>query len=61
VCFDKTPHLNEKHTIFGRVVHGWDVFEYIESIETGANDKPLKDVTILDCGELKGEDKKVAE
>ena len=61
VCFKDTPHLNEKHTIYGRVVHGWDIIGVVENIETGANDKPLQDVTIADCGELIGEDKRLAE
>ncbi|KAK2964659.1 putative Peptidyl-prolyl cis-trans isomerase CYP71 [Blattamonas nauphoetae] len=42
-----TPWLNGKHTIFGRVVTGTDVISRIENVETGANDKPVKDVRIM--------------
>jgi peptidylprolyl isomerase len=46
-----TPHLDGKHTVFGRVIHGFEtVFKAIETTATGANDKPTKDVVIVDCG-----------
>lgn len=61
ICFTQTPHLDEKHTIFGRVIHNYELVEVIESNPTGAQDKPLKNVTIVDCGELTGEDKLTAE
>jgi len=57
ICFAATPHLDRKHTIFGRVIHGYDICEKVENIEAGASDKPLKPVEIIDCGELKGENK----
>jgi len=34
--------------------------EEIENNETGAQDKPLKTVEVVDCGELLGEDKMAA-
>lgn len=47
-----TPHLDGKHVIFGRVVDGLDVVQQVEKVETGANDKPVEDVVIIDCGAM---------
>jgi cyclophilin family peptidyl-prolyl cis-trans isomerase len=47
-----TPHLNDKHVVFGHVVEGMDVLRDIESVKTGSNDKPEVDVVIADCGQL---------
>lgn len=61
ICFGPTPHLNGKHTIFGRVISNYDIIREMESSETAAQDLPIKQVTIVDCGELKGDDKLTAD
>ncbi|MCM4154453.1 peptidylprolyl isomerase [Gramella sp. AN32] len=38
--------LDNKHTVFGKLVKGMDVLEAIGKVETGPRDKPTKDVTI---------------
>lgn len=30
VCYDKQPHLDNLHTIFGQLIDGWDVLDKME-------------------------------
>ena len=39
-------HLDGEYAAFGKVISGIDVLDKVESVETGANDKPKKDVII---------------
>ena len=39
--------LNDKHTIFGKVVLGYDNVKKIEGVEKGAGDKPVEDQKIV--------------
>lgn len=41
-----TPHLDQKHTVFGQVIEGMEVVDQMAAVETGAQDKPVKDITI---------------
>merc|ERR1712154_405525 len=51
ITTQKTPHLNGKHTVFGRVVDGYDVVKRIEAEGTRSG-QPKSRVVIADCGEL---------
>lgn len=50
-----TPHLNGKHVVFGEVIQGKSIVRQLERCEKGANDKPVEDWVIADCGELPGD------
>ncbi|KAL2300487.1 hypothetical protein Nmel_013368 [Mimus melanotis] len=51
----KTPWLDGKHVVFGKVLEGMDVVRKVENTKTDSRDKPLKDVTIIDCGTIEVE------
>jgi peptidylprolyl isomerase domain and WD repeat-containing protein 1 len=42
-----TPWLDNKHTVFGRVVNGMEVVTEIEKVKVDELDRPLSEVKIL--------------
>jgi peptidyl-prolyl cis-trans isomerase A (cyclophilin A) len=42
-----TPHLDNRHSVFGEVVQGQEVAVAIANVPRGANDRPVKDVVLI--------------
>ncbi|MCO4793621.1 MAG: peptidylprolyl isomerase [Bacteriovoracaceae bacterium] len=46
ITLGATPHLNGRHTVFGKVVEGMDVIRKIGATSTGAMDRPTEEVVM---------------
>merc|ERR1711935_562837 len=51
ICTVKTPWLDGKHVVFGRVIEGMDVVKAVEAVGSQSG-KPSQTVTITDSGEI---------
>ncbi|KYQ94037.1 cyclophilin-type peptidylprolyl cis-trans isomerase [Tieghemostelium lacteum] len=47
ITFKECKHLDQKHTVFGRVIDGMDVLNLMEMVKVNSNDEPLTPIKIL--------------
>lgn len=46
------PHLNGRHTVFGRLIAGEETLKKMADVETKGEDVPVEPVLVSRCGEL---------
>ncbi|ELY82434.1 peptidylprolyl isomerase [Natrinema pallidum] len=46
ITLDAQPHLDGRHSVFGKVTDGMDVVHEIGSVNTDANDQPKEEVVL---------------
>ena len=46
ITLDATPHLDDRHAVFGEVTEGMDVVRAIGSVETDGQDRPVDEILL---------------
>ena len=46
ITYAKQPHLNNKYTVIGRVIDGFEALDAMERVPTGKKDRPLADIKL---------------
>eukprot|EP00613_Pedinella_sp_CCMP2098_P001051 CAMPEP_0171636032 /NCGR_PEP_ID=MMETSP0990-20121206/27111_1 /TAXON_ID=483369 /ORGANISM="non described non described, Strain CCMP2098" /LENGTH=175 /DNA_ID=CAMNT_0012207971 /DNA_START=89 /DNA_END=616 /DNA_ORIENTATION=- len=44
ITYGKQPHLNNKYTVIGRIIDGFETLDAMERVPVGKKDKPLSDM-----------------
>ncbi|KAF5390723.1 hypothetical protein D9757_002586 [Collybiopsis confluens] len=56
-----TPHLDNKHVVYGEVIRGKSIVRQIENYPTSSGDAPSSPIVIDSCGELSPDDPSLSE
>lgn len=52
-----TPWLNGQHVVFGKVLTGANIVQFLDGLKTDGNDQPLTNVVIANCSAFSLRDK----
>lgn len=52
ITTNETSHLDGKHVVFGCVVEGFGIVDYLNEVDTDGNDRPINIIEIMDCGKI---------
>lgn len=47
ILYAPQTHLNDKNTVFGEVIEGFDVLDTIEKVPVGKKNRPINEIRIL--------------
>ena len=50
ITYAKQPHLDGKHTIFGKVIDGFDALEAMERVPVNNKNRPLNEIKLTGVG-----------
>ena len=50
ITLKDTPHLDDKHVVFGILLEGFEILKKIENLDTNEKDKFIKEVKLLTNG-----------
>ena len=48
ITFKSCPHLDGKHSVFGKITHGLDFLDKVEGLPANDKDQPKQDIIIED-------------
>ncbi|CCL99368.1 uncharacterized protein FIBRA_01386 [Fibroporia radiculosa] len=61
ITCNSTPHLDDKHVVFGEVIRGKSSVRAIENSPTAPGDAPVSPCVIVGCGQLSPDDLSLSE
>ena len=56
ILLNHIPWFDGKHVVFGQIINGMEIIKQIEEIETDKDDKPLINISIINCGKISNND-----